>query len=134
MSDYHAFLKTNETSITQFKSTQQAAFEAERERWESLGLAHFSGDQELAAATTDDTLNLPPNCRVVASHVSGSLWQVKAAIEGAVKQGDTVLIVESMKMEINIPAPCDGVLVHFYCQQGQQITAGQNLFAIQMEI
>jgi urea carboxylase len=50
-----------------------------------------------------------------------------------VKQGDAVVIVESMKMEISVPAPCNGRVIHIFCQEGGQVAAGQNLFVIQTE-
>jgi len=133
LKDYNAFLSANADSINTFKTQQQAAFEAERERWIASGQAHYSNDHEVAEAGTDSELELPPNSRAVASHVAGNLWQVKVKPGDAVKQGDAVVIVESMKMEINVAAPCDGTIVHVFCQEGGQVAAGQDLFVIQTE-
>jgi urea carboxylase len=129
--DYNAFLDANATSIAGFKASQQAAFEAERERWIATGQAHYSSDHDVAEAATDSELDLPPNSRAVASHVSGNLWQVKVKPGDTVSQGDAVVIVESMKMEISVAAPCDGKIVHLFCQEGGQVAAGQDLFVIQ---
>lgn len=131
--EYNTFLRDNATAITAFKTTQQAAFEAERERWIATGQAHYSSDHDVAEAATDSELDLPPNSRAVASHVSGNLWQVKAKVGDTVKQGDAVVIVESMKMEITVAAPCDGKIIHVFCQEGGQVAAGQDLFVIQTE-
>ncbi len=131
--DYNAFLSDNTDSIAAFKTKQQAAFEAERERWITTGQAHYSTDHDVADAGTDSELDLPPNSRAVASHVSGNLWQVKIKPGDNVKQGDPVVVVESMKMEINVAAPCDGKIIYVFCQEGGQVAAGQDLFVIQME-
>lgn len=131
--DYNQFLADNAASISAFKATQQASFEAERERWIASGQAHYSSDHDVAEAATDTELDLPPNSRAVASHVAGNLWQIKAKVADTVKKGDAVVIVESMKMEITVSAPCNGKIVHVFCQEGGQITAGQNLFVIQQE-
>jgi urea carboxylase len=44
-----------------------------------------------------------------------------------------VVIVESMKMEITVTAPCSGTITHILCSQGAQVSAGQNLYVIEME-
>jgi urea carboxylase len=131
--DYNAFLSGNEASIAAFKQSQQAAFEAERERWIATGQAHYSNDGDVAQAGTDSELDLLPGSRAVASHVAGNLWQLKVKTGDRVKQGDAVVIVESMKMEISVAAPCDGKIVHLFCQEGSQIAAGQDIFVIQAE-
>ena len=132
--DYNRFLADNAVSIAAFKSTQQASFDAERERWIATGQAHYSSDQDVADASPDSELDLPPNSRAVASHVAGNLWQVKVQPGDTVRQGDTVVIVESMKMEITVAAPCDGILTHVFCQEGGQVAVGQDLFVIQQEV
>jgi urea carboxylase len=131
--EYNLFLEGNSDSINAFKTTQQNAFDAERERWIASGQAYYSSDNDISGAATDSELDLPSGSRAVASHVAGNLWQVKVALDDRVKQGDTVLVIESMKMEINVSAPCDGKITHVFCKEGSQIAAGQNLFVVQME-
>ncbi|GBG13866.1 urea carboxylase [Novimethylophilus kurashikiensis] len=131
--EYNRFLADNAETITAFKSTQQAAFEAERDRWIATGQAHYSSDHDVAGAAADTELDLPPNSRAVASHVAGNLWQVKLQPGDRVKQGDAVVIVESMKMEITVAAPSDGTITHVFCQEGGQVAAGQDLFVIQQD-
>jgi urea carboxylase len=133
LKDYNTFLRDNAESITTFKAAQQSAFEAERERWIASGQSHYSSDHDVAEASTDSELDLPPNSRAVASHVAGNLWQIRIKPGDMVKQGDAVVIVESMKMEISVPAPCDGRVIHIFCQEGGQVAAGQDLFVIQTE-
>ena len=131
--EYNAFLQVNGESITAFKSTQQAAFDAERERWKANGQADYATDATVAEAATDSELDLPPNSRAVASHVAGNIWQIPVAEGDTVQAGDTLVIVESMKMEINVTAPMAGKVLRLFCREGSQVAAGQDLLVIQAE-
>ena len=46
----------------------------------------------------------------VRSEVTGSVWKVEVVVGQVVNEGDTLVIVESMKMEIPITAPVTGVV------------------------
>ena len=133
LKEYNTFLAANADSISAFKNVQQAAFEAERERWIATGQANYAGDHNVAEAASDSELDLPPNSRAVATHVAGNLWQIKAKVGDQVGKGDIVGIVESMKMEINVTAPVAGKIAHVFCHVGSQLAAGQNLFLIQTD-
>jgi urea carboxylase len=132
LKDYNKFLADEADSITTFKTRQQASFEAERERWIASGQANYSNDSEVAA-DTGEALALSANSRAVASHVAGNLWQVQVKEGDMVQAGDAVVIVESMKMEITVSAPCSGKVSKVLCQEGGQVAAGQNLIVIEME-
>jgi len=130
--EYNQFLRTNAAFINAFKTKQQAAFEAERERWIARGQANYVSDHEVSSAPAD-ALILARNSRAVASHVAGNLWQIKVQVGDLVKQGDVVVIVESMKMEISVLAPCSGKVTQVLCQAGSTVAAGQNCLVITQE-
>lgn len=65
----------------------------------------------------------------IASPVAGTLLRYAAESGASVKKGDTVIILESMKMELEVKAPADGVIT-FTVQPGSQVTAGQKLGAV----
>jgi len=46
----------------------------------------------------------------VESEVQGSVWKVEVAVGDRVKEGDVLLILESMKMEIPVESPVAGVV------------------------
>jgi biotin carboxyl carrier protein len=48
----------------------------------------------------------------------------------AVRAGETVVILEAMKMHNNIEAPCDGTLAELHCREGDSVPKGQPLFRI----
>ncbi|KAB2639411.1 MAG: urea carboxylase, partial [Verrucomicrobia bacterium] len=133
LKDYRKFLKTNATSIKHFKTTQQSSFEAERDRWKAAGQDVAASDTMVAAAGPDSELDLPPNARPIATHVAGSVWKVDANIGDIVKEGQVLVIVESMKMEIPLVAPCSGRLTHLFCKEGGAVSAGQDLLVIEAE-
>ena len=125
LSDYRSYLADNAVSIQAFKSVQQAAFEAERERWRAAGVSE-SPDAESASDASSAAADAFEG-EVVCAQVSGGVWAVQVAVGAAVRTGDTLLVLESMKMEIAVLAPCDGVVQQLLCTEGQAITAGQAL-------
>ncbi len=129
--EYRRFLADNADSIAAFKTRQQAAFEAERERWKAAGQDVMTTDETVAEAGPDSELDLPEHARPVASHVAGSVWKIEAKVGDTVKAGQTLVIVESMKMEFALAAPCDGVLTHLFCKEGGAVSAGQDLLVIE---
>lgn len=131
--EYNRFLADNAESITAFKTQQQASFDAERERWRESGQADYANDLTVAEAAPDSELDLPENGRALASHVAGNVWKVEVAEGDEVKQGDTLVIVESMKMEFAVLAPCDGRVHKVFCREGGQVSAGQDLLVLVSE-
>ena len=127
--DYRAFLRDNDAAINTFKTRQQTAFEAERGRWRDAGQDEVTTDAPAAAAPETD-LQLPARGLAVTSHVTGSVWKVEVKTGQHVKAGQTLMIVESMKMEIAVTAPCSGVVHHILCKEGDAVAPGQNLLVI----
>lgn len=63
--------------------------------------------------------------RKVKSEVAGSVWKVEVAVGQAVNEGDTLVIVESMKMEIPITAPATGVVREILVAEGEPVADDQ---------
>jgi len=61
----------------------------------------------------------------VLSDVTGTVWKVEAQLNQQVAAGDTLLIIESMKMEIPISAPKAGVVREIYFAEGEIVEDGQ---------
>jgi urea carboxylase len=129
--DYNAFLKDNAQSITAFKSRQQAAFEAERERWRAAGQAEYSGDAAAAGDAAEAGRILPANGRAIASQLAGNVWKIPVKPGDKVSEGDALVIVESMKMEFPIAAPFAGKVLQVFCREGSQVSAGQDLIILE---
>jgi biotin carboxyl carrier protein len=63
----------------------------------------------------------------VRSEVTGSVWKVEVAVGQRVAEGDTLLIVESMKMEIPVSALADGVVFELLVAEGELVVDDQVL-------
>ncbi len=131
LADYRRFLADNAAPIGEFKAKQQAAFEAERERWKAAGQADYISEADIAAAAPDSELDLPPGARLVASEVPGNVWKVLVEPGQQVKAGETLVIVESMKMEFSILAPVDGEILQVFSREATPVAAGQDLLVLQ---
>jgi urea carboxylase len=130
---YHEFLQSIQPEAIAFKTNQQAAFEAERDRWAADNLLVDSSDVTVdVAAETEYTL--PPNSQAILAHLPANVWQVTIEKGNTVVAGDRLIILESMKMEITIAAPCSGTVIEILCTPGQMVTAGQMLIVIQLTV
>lgn len=66
----------------------------------------------------------------VESDVQGNVWKVEASAGDRVKAGDVLVILESMKMEIPVAAPADGVIVELRVRPEDQVQEGEVVFII----
>jgi urea carboxylase len=131
LADYQAFLAREAETIEAFRSQQQGAFNAERERWIASGQAHFDSE-DLVAETTEDA-PLASGQQSVDSHIAGNLWQVQVETGTRVEAGDVLVILESMKMEIPLLAPMAGVVREIRVQPGSAVRAGQRVVVLELD-
>ena len=66
----------------------------------------------------------------VRSDVTGMAWKVMATVGQVVAEGDTLVIVESMKMEIPVTAPCAGTVMALHVAEGEPVAEDQVLAEI----
>jgi acetyl-CoA carboxylase biotin carboxyl carrier protein len=64
-----------------------------------------------------------PSTKVI-SDIAGKVWKIEAAAGTRVAQDDTVLILESMKMEIPVTAPRAGTVIEIYFKEGEVVGEG----------
>jgi urea carboxylase len=128
LADYQAFLNREAEGIAAFRSQQQAAFNAERERWIASGQANFESEEAVAPLTEEAPLKLGEHS--VDSHIAGNLWQVQVEAGQRVEAGDALVILESMKMEIPLLAPMAGVVREVRVQPGSAVRAGQRVVVL----
>jgi biotin carboxyl carrier protein len=67
----------------------------------------------------------------VKSELNAIVWKIEAAAGATVSAGDTLIILESMKMEIPVAAPRSGTLQTILVTEGQQVAEGQPLVVLQ---
>ena len=68
--------------------------------------------------------------KTVKSQLPGSVTKLVMEVGQAVKKGDTVMMIEAMKMENEIKAECDGTIAKFHVAAGQSVMADDKLFDI----
>jgi len=127
--DYQRFLADNEATITAFKTHQQAAFEAERQRWIDSGQLNFSAHDESAAAV--DEAAIPEGCTAMPAHIPGNVWKILVSADDTVTEGQPLVILESMKMEVSIVASRPGRVREVRCAEGRPVNAGETLVLLE---
>ena len=78
----------------------------------------------------DGSTNNGGDVTVVEAQMPGAVFKVLSQPGDAVREGQAILILEAMKMEIEVAAPLTGTVDEMCCEVGQQITAGQTLAKI----
>ncbi len=56
---------------------------------------------------------------------TGTVWKILCSAGDSVREDDDLLIVESMKMEIPVPAPCDGTVREIRVVEGSAVSEGE---------
>jgi len=127
LNEYQKFCAANAASIEAFQTTQRAAFAAERADWAAKGLNTF---EEKEAEPAPEEAPLAPGTRGIAAPVPGSIWQVLVQPGEKINAGDTVMIIESMKMEVQVRSPASGTVESISGSKGQVVRAGQRVGTI----
>ena len=60
----------------------------------------------------------------VESEMSGSIWKILVKVGAAVSEGDTLMIIEAMKMEIPVVSSESGRVAEIIVKEGDQVTDG----------
>lgn len=67
----------------------------------------------------------------IRSEVAGTVFQVEVSAGARVAAGDTLLILESMKMEIPVDAPRDGIVAKVTVAEKEVVKEGQVLLVLE---
>jgi acetyl-CoA carboxylase biotin carboxyl carrier protein len=67
---------------------------------------------------------------VVEAHITGTVWKIEVDVGDSVEEGDTVVILESMKMEMPVEAEDAGVVTQILCEEGQSVSEGEGLVVL----
>lgn len=63
----------------------------------------------------------------IKSEITGKVWKLMAKPGDRVEFDQTIILIESMKMEIPVQAPANGVITKILVQEGEDITEGQDV-------
>lgn len=67
----------------------------------------------------------------VLSPITGSVWKILVEDGASVEEGETIVILESMKMEIRVKSPRDGTMVEIRVKEGDSILEDDVIAIIQ---
>jgi acetyl-CoA carboxylase biotin carboxyl carrier protein len=67
----------------------------------------------------------------VEAHITGTVWKVECEVGQEIEEGDTLVIIESMKMEMPVEAEDDGTVKEIHCKEGQSVSEGDTLVVLE---
>ncbi|AUN33450.1 urea carboxylase [Niveispirillum cyanobacteriorum] len=109
--------------IAAFRARQQAAFTAEVARWQTDD-AVIAAEADAAPAVADEN--------AIQADISGNVWKVLVEVGQQVEPGQTLVVLEAMKMEFTIQARCAGRVGAVHCRAGRSVTAGDALLSMEV--
>jgi acetyl-CoA carboxylase biotin carboxyl carrier protein len=72
-----------------------------------------------------------PAVAEIEAHITGTVWKIEVAVGDDVEDGDTVVILESMKMEMPVESEDDGKVAEIRCEEGQSVQEGDVLVVLE---
>ncbi len=67
----------------------------------------------------------------VEAHITGTVWKIECEVGQEIAEGDTVVILESMKMEMPVEAEDEGVVREIRCEEGTAVSEGDTLVVLE---
>jgi acetyl-CoA carboxylase biotin carboxyl carrier protein len=67
----------------------------------------------------------------VEAHITGTVWKIECQVGQSVDEGDTLVIIESMKMEMPVEAEDGGTVKEIRCAEGQSVSEGDTLVVLE---
>ena len=123
--EYAAFLAENRESIADFQERQAQAFEREKQIWIKNGEFDATPEEQIEPVSrTEPDLELEPDCMLIAAPMVANVWQTHLSPGDAVSNGQAVVTLEAMKLELPVMSPHDGEIVAVLVQAGQVVSPG----------
>ena len=67
----------------------------------------------------------------VEAHITGTVWKIEVSVGQEIEEGDTLVILESMKMEMPVEAEDEGKVKEITCEEGQSVSEGDTLVVLE---
>ena len=67
----------------------------------------------------------------ITAHITGTVWKIEVTVGDTIGEGDTVVILESMKMEMPVEAEDEGRVKEIRCEEGQAVNEGDTLVVLE---
>ncbi|WLW63069.1 urea carboxylase [Achromobacter aegrifaciens] len=124
---HQRFLDEEADSIAAFQTRQKSAFDAEVALWKSEDAAV---EQAAAGPEPEAEAALREGESLVSADMCGNIWKIPVQVGQSVSAGDTLVVVEAMKMELSVIAPASGTVVAIRCMPGKPVNAGDPLIVL----
>lgn len=130
---HQRFLAQQADSIAAFQARQKRAFDAEVALWKA-------GEAEAAQHAAEIEPDLEPQAalsegeRLVSADMCGNVWKIPVQVGQSVSAGDTLVVVEAMKMELSVVAPAAGTVAAIRCAPGKPVNAGDPLIVLAEDV
>ena len=110
------------------KKAASAAYQAPQAS--SAAAAPAAGSSAAPKAAPSPAPKAAAAGKPVATGTAGKVWKVVQKAGAQVKRGDSIVILEAMKMEIPVVAPEDGTIGEILVAEGQAVESGQTVATI----
>jgi len=67
----------------------------------------------------------------IEAHITGTVWKIEVEVGDEISEGDTVAILESMKMEMPVEAEDEGTVKEIVVSEGQAVSEGDTLIVLE---
>jgi len=67
----------------------------------------------------------------IEAHITGTVWKIEVSVGDTIEEGDTVVILESMKMEMPVEAEDEGTVKEIVVSEGQAVSEGDTLIVLE---
>jgi acetyl-CoA carboxylase biotin carboxyl carrier protein len=67
----------------------------------------------------------------IEAHITGTVWKIEVSPGDTVEEGDTVVVLESMKMEMPVEAEDPGVVREIKVEEGASVSEGDVLVVLE---
>ena len=96
----------------------------------SMGASSDESSSNSGDSQEESNIPLANGKEDVSAPLSGTIWKILVSPNQAVKEGDTLVILEAMKMETEIKATRSGVILNISVKESDSVTVGQLLLSL----
>lgn len=135
MGEYNKMLASVSDEVAVFKAKQQEAA-AEQNKLAAESVARIDdaaamdiGSSGMGAGAVEDPY-IGSEGEAIRAAVTGTVWELKAKVGQLVEAGDTIIVLEAMKMEYAVIAAVSGKIADICVEQGDMVQQGSSLCLI----
>ena len=67
----------------------------------------------------------------VEAHITGAVWKIEVSVGDTIEEGETVAVLESMKMEMPVESEEEGTVKEILVEEGQPVSEGDPLIVLE---